>query len=47
VANGLSERNLYVRSVRLNGKPYGARVLKYADIMRGGELAFEMGDSAR
>ena len=47
VANGLSERNLYVRSVRLNGKPYGSRVLKYADIMRGGELAFEMGDSAR
>ena len=47
VANGLSERNLYVRSVRLNGKPYGARVLKYADIKRGGELAFEMGDSAR
>ena len=40
----LSPQNKYIRSARLNGKPYLASVLRHADIMAGGEPVFEMGD---
>jgi len=43
-AMGLSEKNKYVRRVMLNGKPHAAPTIRYADIMRGGELTFEMTD---
>ena len=44
-AKGLSARNKYVRRVMLNGKEYLSPIIRYADIMRGGELTFEMTDS--
>lgn len=44
VARGLSETNKYVKSVTLNGKPLDGFILRYADIMKGGELVFEMSD---
>ena len=42
IAKGLSKENKYVKSVTLNGKPLEGFILKHADIMRGGELVFEM-----
>jgi putative alpha-1,2-mannosidase len=42
VAKNLSKENKYVKSVTLNGKPLDAPILRHADIMRGGELVFEM-----
>ena len=48
VAKNLSKENKYVKSVTLNGKPLVGRgvldapILRHADIMRGGELVFEM-----
>ena len=44
IARNLSRANMYVRSIRLDGKPLKGLVLRHADIMRGGELAFEMAD---
>jgi putative alpha-1,2-mannosidase len=42
IAKNLSKENKYVKSVTLNGKPLDAPILRHADIMRGGELVFEM-----
>ena len=41
-AKGLSKANKYVKSVTLNGKPVADRKIRHADIVKGGELVFEM-----
>ena len=46
-ARGLSERNKYVKSVTLNGRPLEGFIVRHADIMRGGELVFEMDGKGR
>jgi hypothetical protein len=38
-----SARNIYLQSALLNGCPYRKSYLTHADIMRGGEIVFEMG----
>ena len=43
---GLSEENRYIRSVKLNGKPYDLPYLEYKDIVNGGTLEFTMGPAA-
>ncbi len=42
IAKGLSEKNLHVKSVMLNGKPLKGFILKHEQILAGGELVFEM-----
>lgn len=39
-----SPENLYIRSIKLNGKPYRQYTIRHADIMAGGELVLEMTD---
>lgn len=39
----LSDKNVYVKSIKLNGKPYKKSFLTHSDIVNGGELIFEMG----
>ena len=46
-APAVSSRNRYVRSVRLNGRPYTKRYITREDILRGGVLEFEMGSAPR
>jgi len=41
-AQNISDTNLYVKSVKLNGKPYSKAYITYDDIKEGGELTFEM-----
>lgn len=41
-APGVSSKNRYVRSVKLNGKPLDKAYLTYADLSGGGTLEFEM-----
>lgn len=41
-AKGLSEEAKYVKSVTLNGKRIEGVILKHADLIKGGELVFEM-----
>ena len=43
VAKGLSKENKYVKSVTLNGKPITDWKIRHSDIVKGGELVFEMG----
>ena len=43
VARNNSSQNLYIQSVRLNGKPYRKSYITHKDIVTGGELTFEMG----
>ena len=43
IARGLSKENKYVKSVKLNGQPVTDWKIRHADIMKGGELVFEMG----
>lgn len=44
-AEGNDERNIYIQSATLNGKPYDKSYITYDDIMAGGELRFVMGDT--
>ena len=44
VARNLSKANKYVKAVFLNGRPVTDWKIRHADIVRGGELAFEMSD---
>lgn len=43
VARKLSERNLYVQSVTLDGRPLPRPFISYSQIMNGHRLEFEMG----
>jgi predicted alpha-1,2-mannosidase len=45
VAENNSDRNIYVQSVELNGKPLPRSWFTHADILAGGELRFRMGDT--
>ncbi len=38
-----SPENKYIRSITLNGKPYDKMFIDHDDIMKGGEIVFEMG----
>lgn len=44
LAKNLNERNIYIQSARLNGKPLHRAWLKHSEIISGGELVFEMGE---
>ena len=41
-APGVSDKNRYVKSVKLNGKPYDKMYITHGDIMAGGVLEFQM-----
>ena len=43
-ASGNGPQSPYVQSVRWNGKPWTKNWIGHADLARGGELAFVMGD---
>jgi predicted alpha-1,2-mannosidase len=43
VANNNSEKNLYIQSATLNGKPLNKPWFSHADIANGGKLVFQMG----
>jgi len=43
-APNVSKKNRYIKFVRLNGKLYKRSFIKHEDIMKGGELMFEMGE---
>lgn len=38
-----SDSNIYIQSVKLNGENYNYSYITHKDIMKGGELVFEMG----
>lgn len=44
-ANRNSAKNVYIHSARLNGREYTKCYLDYKDIMGGGILELEMGDT--
>ena len=43
IANNLSDKNIYIRSATLNGKPLNTTLISNKEIRDGGELIFEMG----
>ena len=43
-ADNVSDKNFYVRSAKLNGKPYSRLSLAHRELMNGGTLSFEMTD---
>jgi predicted alpha-1,2-mannosidase len=46
-APGLSEKNIYIQSVSLNGKPIKAPFLDHNEILKGGDLIFIMGEKPK
>lgn len=42
-ARNLNDKNIYVQSVKLNGKDYNKLYITHQDIVRGAKLEFEMG----
>lgn len=47
VAEGTSAENKYIQRVWLNGEEYKQPYIEHADLMRGGELRFEMGSEPK
>jgi len=45
VAKNLSEKNKYIVSATLNGKPFSKSWIEHQDIVDGGSLILEMGES--
>lgn len=43
VARNNSKKNMYIQSVKWNGRPYTKSYMNYADLMKGGVLEFVMG----
>jgi predicted alpha-1,2-mannosidase len=41
--NNLSDQNIYIQSVTMNGKPYSKVYFRHEDLLKGGEITFEMG----
>jgi putative alpha-1,2-mannosidase len=46
-ADGLSDRNIYIRSATLNGKKISRPFLDHADLMGGGTIVFTMDSVAK
>lgn len=46
-ARDQGEKNVYVRSVTVNGKPLNRDFLTFSEIMNGGKIVFDMSDKAR
>ena len=44
IAHNNSRENMYIQSVKLNGKTYTKSYIDYKDIVKGGTLEFTMGD---
>lgn len=42
-ARGASDKNVFIQSATLNGKPYTKSYISHGDIMAGGEISFVMG----
>lgn len=42
-AENLSEKNVYIKSAKLNGKDYPYSTIRHSDIIAGGELVLKMG----
>jgi putative alpha-1,2-mannosidase len=43
IANNLSDHNIYIQSVRLNGKSWDKPYLPYDELKNGGTIEFTMG----
>jgi len=44
LAPNVSDKNIYIQSIKWNGKPYNKLYISHSDILLGGTLEFEMGD---
>lgn len=45
VAHGNNNKNIYIQSVKLNGETYTKSYINFSDIISGGTLEFQMGDT--
>jgi predicted alpha-1,2-mannosidase len=45
IANGVSDKNIYIQSASLNGQPLERSYISHEEIIAGGELTFEMGSA--
>ena len=43
IADDVSDKNIYIQSVTLNGQPYNKAYIQHTDIINGGTLVFKMG----
>ena len=46
VAKNISEKNKYIQSVQLNGTDYTKSFFQHEDLVKGGEIVFEMGSKS-
>lgn len=44
-ARNLSDNNIYIQKAELNGKPYNEYYISHSDIIKGGKLVLEMGNT--
>jgi putative alpha-1,2-mannosidase len=43
IANNISDENMYIQSVKVNGKDWKSPFLPYSEMKKGGRIVFEMG----
>jgi len=46
-AQNLSDKNIYIQQINLNGKPYNKFIINHEDIVKGGTLEFVMGSKPK
>lgn len=44
IAHGVSEKNIYIKKIKLNNKDWNSTFIRHSDIIEGGILEFEMTD---
>lgn len=47
IATNISDSNIYIQSMKLNGKPYDKYTISHTDILNGGVLEFVMGSKVK
>jgi len=45
LANNISDKNLYIQSIKMNGNNYPKTYFTFSDLSKGGEIIFEMGST--
>jgi len=45
-ANNISDKNFYIKSAKLNGRDYKKSYISHSEIIKGGELTFEMSSTS-
>ncbi|MFH0733312.1 MAG: GH92 family glycosyl hydrolase [bacterium] len=47
IANNYSDKNIYIQSIKLNGKVWDSFIIPFSEIIKGGTIVYEMGNKRK